>query len=281
MTASRALAPIFEDSDLHCDECSLLNAQQHRFAELLAASQDRKLSFYGAGYEAESWTQRCSALLAVDNLWISYAFHCEKFSQKTVNFGRDLRAQLWSQANANVHDLFVSHDADSAEWEKARNMIKRGGVEIRDEKGTRVRNPTDDEILLAFRPIVGMRPKLKHELTTEEQMQAETITIDPRGKVMYGTGRAAAQRLFAKLEGLEADRVVKVDVTVGIKEWGARMCDALDEEVLALSQRVSELEVLLSAGEEGGNGALVVREAVGGLSESVSGLVVRVLRRVG
>lgn len=192
--------------NLHCKACDRLNDKEHRFAELLAEHGNRDDAVKGSGRKINSYEARASTawkLLKDKNVWASFLHHRDLFSRGCVDRGQHLRDVLYGQATANAYDLFASQEPDSGAMERLESTI-RDGVEVRDEDGvTSFRPATFQEKRLAAEAVVELRMLRPDEMSEATQMQAETITVDTRnGKHTVSTGRSAAQKLFANIEGM-------------------------------------------------------------------------------
>lgn len=276
-----ALQPVVVDEDIHCPACSSIRPKQHRFAELLASTSDRETSYYAAGYIGEDWSQLVLQLLSHSDVLLSYNFHCKVFSRKAVDWGQELRERERKQSRGNVYDLWEAQPVDSESWRHLETIIK-DGVEVEDKDGeTSFRPPTAAELRRAVYACCEIRMKAPQELTYDEQMQAEAITVDGRGKLQVQTARGAARARSAKLEGLEATTKVEVAVTVSMEAWTLKFAAAVAAEALTLSQLVEELRGLLSSCAEGPRQLVALGQAVDDLAEAVPQLEVRVLGRVG
>lgn len=255
-----------EDSDMHCEACEVIEDKQHRFAELLAAGGDRKKAYYDAGYVGKAWPQLVSRTLTIDNVWASFWHHRERFSSKIEGWGEELRELERESARANVYDLFVSQNPDSEAWAHLEKLYKVG-VEVKGEEGTTYRDPTRADLELAVRDVVALRLKSPDEMTHDQQMQAEAITIDPRGKMIVSTGRAAARKRSADLEGLAPERLI---VDVAYKTSQDMLMRSLERECSKLKDLVEET----AAGWEEGTDHpdfSVLKGAVAGLEVAVLG----------
>lgn len=272
-----------EDSSLHCEACRKITPKHHRFAELLAVNGNREVSYYGAGYLGKAWSQQSFALLKRPHILEAYNFHCEIFSRKTVDWGEELRERERKQSRANAYDLWESQGVESEDWRHLKKLYTQG-VEVVEDGHSKFRPPTAAELRKAVHACCELRMKAPHELTYDEQMQAEAITVDGRGKLGIQTARGAARMRSAKLEGLEAATQVKVDVNISMEKWTLAFAAAVAAEALALSQLVEELRVALNGdieGGEGGKGLKGAHQALEVVAQAVPQLEVRVLGRVG
>ena len=98
-----------------------------------------------------------------------------------------------------------------------------------------------------------MRPKLKHEMTHEEQMQAETLTVDNSrgGKIIVGTGRAAARGRYAKLTEPPERVIIEHEVKLGLG-W---IREGLIREIAAVMVLAKTVQAALGAGAGSGSGS--------------------------
>ncbi len=236
-----------EDSDLHCEACGLIEDKQHRFAELLGALGDREKAYYGAGYTAKAWAPLVCRLLSNENTWASFWHHRRGFSSKTRDWGEELRRLERVSSEANVYDLFVSQNPDSEAW-KHLEKIYTQGVETKGEEGPTYRRPTRAELKLAVQAVVSLRPKEPHEMTLDQQMQAETITIDTRGKMVAGTGRGAARKRSADLHGFAPERLV---VEVAYKQSQDALMLSLEKECARVLRLVEDSQEQFALGVAG------------------------------
>lgn len=240
-------------SKAHCADCRLIEEKQHRFAELLAAHGDREKAYRGASYTAKAWSTHVSRLLSKERIWRSFLHHRNGFSEKTTGSGVELRELEWASSNANVFDLFTSQDPDSGALKHLRTLCASGIEVIGDDGQKTSRLATDEEILVAAGAALTMRPKLKHEMTHEEQMQAETLTVDNSrgGKIIVGTGRAAARGRYAKLTEPPERVIIEHEVKLGLG-W---IREGLIREIAAVMVLAKTVQAALGAGAGSGSGS--------------------------
>jgi len=250
-----------------CPECSELKGFWHAFAVGFAArgeSATAKLEAYreaGGTAKTDVSAQQVVSreLLKNVELQASIKHHRAQYVQREEEFGEELRRLEEVQSRGNVVDLFVSQNPDSACWAHLETIFTAGVERVVDGQ-RKMTPPTHAEKLKAVQDCVALRLKEPHELTYDEQMMIEGITIDPRGKITVSLGRGPARARIAKLRGLNAAVEVNVEVDKGRE--------------LLLAAVEDEQEALLALWRDEDVGAPELREATGKLADGV-------LRRLG
>jgi len=249
-----------------CLECAELKGFWHAFAVGFAARGEgatAKLEAYreaGGTAKTDVSAQQVVSreLLKNVELQASIKHHRAQYVQKEEEFGEELRRLEEVQSRGNVFDLFVSQNPDSDCWSRLETLFV-DGVERMVDGHRKMTPPTHAEKLRAAQDCVALRQKAPRELTEDQQMMAESITIDPRGKVVVGLGRGPARARIAKLRGLNA----AVEVNVEVDKGRQLLLEAVEAEQGALLD------------------LLAVEDVPESVHQAASGLVDGVLRRLG
>lgn len=218
-----------------CDNLLLKKngTQRHVFALELSVDNDRQRAYFDAGYRGKNWRQRSAENLSKQDVWASYAHHCQHHDLEVVDRATQLRDDLWAAGQFNIFDLFVAQAPEDESYIQLEHLIKYG-VEDREKEGG-YRDPSPKEKQRAIDKAASFRSKRPEEIPVDIQMLVDEVHYDAsRGIYRYKINRHASRELFAKITG-------QISQTLNINHARIMVGESIDRSEAALHQLVAIL----------------------------------------